>query len=146
MPLSYTTGFFLLHHSPPPPPPSRLLLLVPEFVAIAIAVFPENFAFAGTMKAVLEVPLCNARIVFSLLAVDISKFRASPGEFSKVALSPGGQLLKQCQRFSIKEPSLAECLFNTAGRSVRVCRHFIILACQLFSQRLSAALLKLYCV
>lgn len=59
------------------------------------------------MEAVVQVPLCNATIVFFArgLLVDISKFREhlSQGEFSEAVLSPGGQLLKQCRRFSIKD-------------------------------------------
>jgi len=63
-----------------------------------VVVFPENFASAGTMEAVLEVPRCYARIIFfasssAFLTFDISKFRGSSGEFSK-ALSPADAIIK----------------------------------------------------
>lgn len=83
MPLSYATGcfsFFFLFF---------FFFIVPEFVAVVV-VFPENLVLACTMGAFLQVPLCNARIVFFARSflVDISKFRAFLGEFSKAVLSP----------------------------------------------------------
>lgn len=64
-------------------------------IVVIVVVFPENFAFASTIEAILEV----TSELFSLrgLLVDISSFKEFPREFSRT-LSPG-TIIKTMRRF-----------------------------------------------
>ena len=78
------------------------LFLLCDIVVVIAVVFLENFAFAGTIEAILEIPLCNARIIFFAWfssIVDIFNFRKSLSRNFRRPHCLRRQLLKQYRFF-----------------------------------------------